>query len=65
MVSKYLRETGRNLSHVFAEVKLSNAIPFFGEAAAWFRKGTQVNSSRNRYANMEIKYLFQKIEEYE
>jgi SpoVK/Ycf46/Vps4 family AAA+-type ATPase len=65
MVSKYIGETEKNLSRLFAEAETSNAILFFDEADALFGKRSEVRDAHDRYANIEINYLLQKIEEYE
>ena len=65
VVSKYIGETEKNLSHVFDEAKNSNAILFFDEADALFGKRTEVHDAHDRYANIETGYLLQKMEEYD
>src|SRR6185369_16207472 len=65
MVSKYIGETEKNLSRIFAEGRSSNAILFFDEADAIFGKRTAVQDAHDRYANIEVSYLLQRIEEYE
>jgi hypothetical protein len=65
VVSKYVGETEKNLSRVFAEAATSNAVLFFDEADALFGKRTQVRDAHDRYANVETSYLLQKMEEYE
>jgi ATP-dependent 26S proteasome regulatory subunit len=65
MVSKYIGETEKNLSHIFSEAENSNAILFFDEADALFGKRTEVRDSHDRYANIEVNYLLQKVEEYD
>jgi SpoVK/Ycf46/Vps4 family AAA+-type ATPase len=65
VVSKYIGETEKNLEHIFREARTSNAILFFDEADALFGKRSEVKDSHDRYANIEIAYLLQKIEEYE
>jgi len=65
MVSKYIGETEKNLSHIFREAENCNAILFFDEADALFGKRTEVRDSHDRYANIEVNYLLQKIEEYD
>ncbi|MCI0391850.1 MAG: ATP-binding protein [Acidobacteria bacterium] len=65
VVSKYIGETEKNLSRVFTEAEHSNAILFFDEADALFGKRSEVRDSHDRYANVEIAYLLQKMEEYE
>jgi SpoVK/Ycf46/Vps4 family AAA+-type ATPase len=65
LVSKYIGETEKNLSRVFAEAEQSNAVLFFDEADAIFGKRSEVKDSHDRYANIEINYLLQKMEEHE
>ncbi len=65
VVSKYIGETEKNLSRVFTEAEYSNAILFFDEADALFGKRSEVKDAHDRYANIEIAYLLQKMEEYE
>ena len=65
VVSKYVGETEKNLARIFAEAITSNAILFFDEADALFGKRTQVRDAHDRYANVEISYLLQRMEEYE
>ncbi|MDD3270306.1 MAG: AAA family ATPase [Syntrophomonadaceae bacterium] len=65
VVSKYIGETEKNLRQVFAEAESSNAILFFDEADALFGKRSQVKDSHDRYANIEIAYLLQKVEDYD
>jgi hypothetical protein len=65
VVSKYVGETEKNLSRIFAEARTSNAILFFDEADALFSKRTQVRDAHDRYANVEVSYLLQKMEEHE
>ena len=65
VVSKYIGETEKNLNRVFTEAEHSNAILFFDEADALFGKRSEVRDSHDRYANLEIAYLLQKMEEYE
>jgi SpoVK/Ycf46/Vps4 family AAA+-type ATPase len=64
VVSKYVGETEKNLSQVFAEAEDANAIIFFDEADALFGKRGEVKEARDRWANIEINYLLQRIEEY-
>jgi hypothetical protein len=63
-VSKYIGETEKNLRRVFAEARTGNAILFFDEADALFGKRGEVKDSHDRYANIEINYLLQQIENY-
>lgn len=65
VVSKYIGETEKNLSRIFAEAETSNAILFFDEADALFGRRSEVRDSHDRYANIEIGYLLQKMEEYQ
>jgi SpoVK/Ycf46/Vps4 family AAA+-type ATPase len=65
VVSKYIGETEKNLDRIFHEAQTSNAILFFDEADALFGKRSEVHDSHDRYANIEISYLLQKMEEYE
>ena len=65
VVSKYIGETEKNLDRIFAAAENANAILFFDEADALFGKRSEVRDSHDRYANIEISYLLQKIEEYE
>ena len=65
VVNKYIGETEKNLARIFAEAEASNAILFFDEADALFGKRSEVRDSHDRYANIEIGYLLQKMEEYE
>lgn len=65
IVSKYIGETEKNLDQVFRAAKRSNAILFFDEADALWGKRSEVRDSHDRYANLEIAYLLQKMDEYE
>jgi len=65
VVSKYIGETEKNLDRIFKEAQNSNAILFFDEADAIFGKRSEVRDSHDRYANIEIAYLLQKMEEYQ
>jgi len=65
VVSKYIGETEKNLDRIFSAAENSNAILFFDEADALFGKRSEVRDSHDRYANIEISYLLQKMEEYE
>jgi SpoVK/Ycf46/Vps4 family AAA+-type ATPase len=65
IVSKYIGETEKNLDRIFAAAEASNAILFFDEADALFGKRSEVRDSHDRYANIEISYLLQKMETYE
>ena len=65
VVSKYIGETEKNLKEIFDEAETSNTILFFDEADALFGKRSEVRDAHDRYANIEISYLLQKMEEYE
>jgi ATPase family associated with various cellular activities (AAA) len=64
LVSKYIGETEKNLSAVFDAAELSGAILLFDEADALFGKRTAVRDSHDRYANIEVSYLLQRMESY-
>jgi SpoVK/Ycf46/Vps4 family AAA+-type ATPase len=64
MVSKYIGETEKNLRRVFDAAQASGAILLFDEADALFGKRSEVTDSRDRYANIEVSYLLQRMEEY-
>lgn len=64
MVSKYIGETEKNLERIFTEAESSNAILFFDEADAIFGKRSEVKDAHDRYANIEISYLLQRMEAY-
>jgi ATPase family associated with various cellular activities (AAA) len=65
IVSKYIGETEKNLDRIFTAAANSNAILLFDEADALFGKRSEVQDAHDRYANIEIGYLLQKMEEYE
>lgn len=65
VVSKYIGETEKNLEKIFREGQTSNAILFFDEADSLFGKRSEVKDSHDRYANIEISYLLQRMEEYD
>ena len=64
VVSKYIGETEKNLRRVFDAAEQSGAILFFDEADALFGKRSEVKDSHDRYANIEINYLLQRMEDY-
>jgi SpoVK/Ycf46/Vps4 family AAA+-type ATPase len=64
-VSKYIGETEKNLDRVFNAAQAAAAILFFDEADALFGKRSEVKDAHDRYANLEVSYLLQKMEEYE
>ncbi|MEO1165692.1 MAG: ATP-binding protein, partial [Chloroflexota bacterium] len=65
MVSKYIGETEKHLAKVFAEAQASNAILFFDEADAIFGKRSEVSDAQDRFANMQVSFLLQRMEEYD
>ncbi len=65
VVSKYIGETEKNLDRIFTAAENANGILFFDEADALFGKRSEVRDAHDRYANIEIGYLLQKMEEYE
>ncbi len=65
IVSKYIGETEKNLERIFQEAENSNAILFFDEADAIFGKRSEVKDAHDRYANIEISYLLQRMEMYD
>ncbi len=64
VVNKYIGETEKNLRRVFNAAEESGAILFFDEADALFGKRTEVKDSHDRYANIEVNYLLQRMESY-
>jgi AAA+ superfamily predicted ATPase len=65
IVSKYIGETEKNLDRVFAAAEYANAVLFFDEADALFGKRSEVKDAHDRYANIEIAYLLQKMEQFD
>jgi AAA+ superfamily predicted ATPase len=65
IVSKYIGETEKNLDRVFAAAEHANAVLFFDEADALFGKRSEVKDAHDRYANIEIAYLLQKMEQFD
>lgn len=64
VVSKYVGDTEKNLAKVFNEAASANAIVFFDEADALFGQRGEVHDARDRWANMEVNFLLQRVEEY-
>ena len=65
VVNKYIGETEKNLSRIFDEARGSNCILLFDEADALFARRTDVRSSVDRYANLEVNYLLQRMEQHD
>lgn len=64
VVSKYIGETGKNLRHLFDAAEEGGTILFFDEADALFGRRSEVRDSHDRYANIEVDYLLQRMESY-
>jgi len=64
MVSKYIGETEKNLRRLFDAAEASGAVLLFDEADALFGKRCEVKDSNDRYANIEVSYLLQRMEAY-
>jgi SpoVK/Ycf46/Vps4 family AAA+-type ATPase len=64
VVNKYIGETEKNLRRLFDAAEDGGAILFFDEADALFGKRSEVKDSHDRYANIEINYLLQRMESY-
>ena len=65
VVSKFIGETEKNLSNLFDRAESKNWILFFDEADALFGKRTNVRDAHDKYANQEVSYLLQRIENYD
>jgi hypothetical protein len=65
VVSKYIGETEKNLERIFAAAAEADAILFFDEADALFGKRSDVRDAHDRYANIEVAYLLQRMEQHE
>jgi SpoVK/Ycf46/Vps4 family AAA+-type ATPase len=65
VVSKYIGETEKHLAAIFQEAEMTQSLLFFDEADSLFGKRTEVTDAHDRYANLEVNYLLQRIEQYE
>ena len=65
VISKYIGETEKNLEKVFKKAENKNWILFFDEADALFGKRTGITDAHDKYANQEIAYLLQRLEDYQ
>jgi SpoVK/Ycf46/Vps4 family AAA+-type ATPase len=65
IVSKYIGDTEKNLDRVFTAAEHANAVLVFDEADALFGKRSEVRNAHDRYANIEIAYLLQKMERFD
>jgi SpoVK/Ycf46/Vps4 family AAA+-type ATPase len=64
VASKYIGETEKHLDAVFKEAEDSGSVLLFDEADALFGKRSEVRDSHDRYANIEVSYLLQRIESF-
>jgi winged helix domain-containing protein/ATPase family protein associated with various cellular activities (AAA) len=64
LVSKYIGETEKNIRKIFDTAK-TNVLLFFDEADALFGRRTEMNDAHDRYANLEVNYLLQRLEDHE
>ncbi len=65
VVSKFIGETEKNLSKLFAKAENKDWILFFDEADALFGKRTNIRDAHDKHANQEVAYLLQRVEEYD
>jgi SpoVK/Ycf46/Vps4 family AAA+-type ATPase len=65
VVDKYIGETEKNLERIFSQAAGVNAVLLFDEADAIFGKRSEVHDARDRYANLEIAYLLQRMESFD
>jgi SpoVK/Ycf46/Vps4 family AAA+-type ATPase len=65
VVSKYIGETEKYLARIFADAEAGSLILFFDEADALFGQRSEVRDAHDRYANIEVSYLLQKLEEHD
>ncbi len=65
VVSKYIGETEKNLERIFTAATAGNVVLFFDEADALFGKRSEVGDAHDRYANIEVSYLLQRLEQYD
>jgi SpoVK/Ycf46/Vps4 family AAA+-type ATPase len=65
VVDKYIGETEKNLDRIFTEADRVNGILLFDEADALFGKRSEVKDARDRYANVEVAYLLQRMESFD
>lgn len=64
VVNKYIGETEKNLKKIFDAADISDIVLFFDEADSLFGKRTDVSDSRDRYANLEVSYLLERMERF-
>jgi len=64
IVSKWVGETEKNLSRVFADAEGSNALLFFDECDSLFGQRGEISDAQDRWANLQVNYLLQRVEDY-
>jgi SpoVK/Ycf46/Vps4 family AAA+-type ATPase len=64
VVGKYIGETEKNLARLFAAAERAGVVLFFDEADALFGRRTEVKDSHDRYANQEVSYLLERLEQH-
>jgi SpoVK/Ycf46/Vps4 family AAA+-type ATPase len=64
VVNKYIGETEKNLKRIFDAADVSDMLLFFDEAESLFGKRTEAKDARDRYANLEVAYLLERMERY-
>src|SRR5207245_2782283 len=65
VVDKFIGETEKNLDRIFVEAERVNGVLLFDEADAIFGKRSEVKDARDRYANVEVAYLLQRMEQFD
>ena len=65
VIDKYIGETEKNLERVFADAENLNVVLFFDEADALFGKRSEVRDAHDRFANQEVSYLLQRMEQFD
>jgi DNA polymerase III delta prime subunit len=65
VVSKYIGETEKNLKNIFDSARGTSTLLFFDEADSLFGRRTDIHDAHDRYANLEVNYLLQKLEEHD
>lgn len=65
IVSKYVGETEKNLKKIFESARGTNTLLFFDEADSLFGRRTEIHDSHDRYANLGVNYLLQRLEEHD
>src|SRR5699024_978162 len=64
VIDKYIGETEKNLERIFADAENLNVVLFFDEADALFGKRSEVRDAHDRFANQEVSYLLQRMEQF-